>query len=214
MCGRRHGPVADPFSEDNVTVQTKKAGDTKDNVHIRVQQRNGKKSLTTVQGLPEAFDYKKILKALKKGRFCSRHSLANLLFIKKENEWSKDRQALATRKSTWSVLCLISQQLGFCLQSTVATAASWKTKNWEKCCNFKETSVKTYRPFWCRTNWPRRIPSKFTGFDFFFPHPFFWSSKPKNLSFNLPAQTLLLFIRHAVFVAWCKRRVALSTIPI
>lgn len=33
----------------------------------RVQQRNGRKCLTTVQGLPEAFDYKKILKALKKG---------------------------------------------------------------------------------------------------------------------------------------------------
>lgn len=32
-----------------------------------MQQRNGRKSLTTVQGLPEAFDYKKILKALKKG---------------------------------------------------------------------------------------------------------------------------------------------------
>ena len=34
---------------------------------VRMQQRNGRKSLTTVQGLPEAFDYKKILKALKKG---------------------------------------------------------------------------------------------------------------------------------------------------
>lgn len=32
-----------------------------------VQQRNGRKCLTTVQGLPEEFDYKKILKALKKG---------------------------------------------------------------------------------------------------------------------------------------------------
>lgn len=31
------------------------------------QQRNGKKCLTTVQGLPESYDYKKILKALKKG---------------------------------------------------------------------------------------------------------------------------------------------------
>lgn len=32
-----------------------------------MQQRNGRKSLTTVQGLPATFDYKKILKALKKG---------------------------------------------------------------------------------------------------------------------------------------------------
>jgi translation initiation factor 1 len=41
----------------------------KDYVHIRVQQRNGKKSLTTIQGLDKSFDYKKILKAFKK-EFC------------------------------------------------------------------------------------------------------------------------------------------------
>ena len=35
-------------------------------VHIRVQQRNGKKSLTTIQGLAEDLDMHKILKALKK----------------------------------------------------------------------------------------------------------------------------------------------------
>uniref|UniRef100_A0A7S0LFE0 SUI1 domain-containing protein n=1 Tax=Coccolithus braarudii TaxID=221442 RepID=A0A7S0LFE0_9EUKA len=35
-------------------------------VHIRIQQRNGRKSLTTVQGLAEDLDFKKILKALKK----------------------------------------------------------------------------------------------------------------------------------------------------
>jgi len=35
-------------------------------VHIRVQQRNGKKSLTTVQGLAEDLDLPKIIKALKK----------------------------------------------------------------------------------------------------------------------------------------------------
>ena len=63
-----------------------------DYVHIRIQQRNGKKSLTTVQvcsvlehtwqdfrgqadaepalvqGLKKSYDYKKVLKALKKGR--------------------------------------------------------------------------------------------------------------------------------------------------
>lgn len=35
-------------------------------VHIRVQQRNGKKSLTTIQGLAKDLDRIKILKALKK----------------------------------------------------------------------------------------------------------------------------------------------------
>ena len=41
----------------------------KDYVHIRVQQRNGRKSLTTIQGLDKSFDYKKIIKAFKK-EFC------------------------------------------------------------------------------------------------------------------------------------------------
>ena len=61
-----HFNFADPFAEET-TTKVKKGADTKEYVHVRVQQRNGKKSLTTVQGLPEAFDYKKILKALKKG---------------------------------------------------------------------------------------------------------------------------------------------------
>jgi hypothetical protein len=38
-----------------------------DYVHVRVQQRNGRKSLTTVQGLKPTYDKKKVLKALKKG---------------------------------------------------------------------------------------------------------------------------------------------------
>ena len=59
--------LTDPFAEDT-TSASKKGADTKDYVHVRVQQRNGKKSLTTVQGLPQTFDYKKILKALKKGK--------------------------------------------------------------------------------------------------------------------------------------------------
>ncbi|GFH18608.1 translation initiation protein [Haematococcus lacustris] len=45
--------------------------ETGDYVHIRVQQRNGRKSLTTVQGLKQAYDYKKVLKALKKDFCCN-----------------------------------------------------------------------------------------------------------------------------------------------
>ena len=74
-----------------------------DYVHIRIQQRNGKKSLTTVQvdlmicfcyccsrslfraadfalcvpqGLKKSYDYKKVLKALKKGKLTPRASSA------------------------------------------------------------------------------------------------------------------------------------------
>lgn len=38
-------------------------------MHVRVQQRNGRKSLTTVQGLKKDYSYNKILKDLKK-EFC------------------------------------------------------------------------------------------------------------------------------------------------
>lgn len=55
----------DPFSE-----AAKEAGGAKEGyVHIRIQQRNGKKSLTTVQGLSNQFSYDKILKDVKK-HFC------------------------------------------------------------------------------------------------------------------------------------------------
>ncbi|KAL6768547.1 SUI1A [Auxenochlorella protothecoides x Auxenochlorella symbiontica] len=59
----------DPFADagDNDV----KGKDAKDYVHVRVQQRNGKKCLTTVQGLPKKFDLDKILKALKKEYCCN-----------------------------------------------------------------------------------------------------------------------------------------------
>lgn len=40
-------------------------------IHIRIQQRNGRKTLTTVQGLPAEYDLKKILKVLKKDFACN-----------------------------------------------------------------------------------------------------------------------------------------------
>ncbi|KAG7539684.1 hypothetical protein FFLO_03401 [Filobasidium floriforme] len=40
-------------------------------IHIRIQQRNGRKTLTTVQGLDKAYDPKKILKAFKKEFACN-----------------------------------------------------------------------------------------------------------------------------------------------
>ncbi|AWU74891.1 uncharacterized protein C5L36_0B01560 [Pichia kudriavzevii] len=40
-------------------------------IHIRIQQRNGRKTLTTVQGLPDEYDLKKILKVIKKEFACN-----------------------------------------------------------------------------------------------------------------------------------------------
>ena len=41
-------------------------GGTTDIIHLRVQQRVGRKMITLIEGIPEEFDYKKILKAWKK----------------------------------------------------------------------------------------------------------------------------------------------------
>lgn len=40
-------------------------------MHIRVQQRNGRKCITTVAGLAEDLDVKKILKSFKKNFSCN-----------------------------------------------------------------------------------------------------------------------------------------------
>lgn len=42
-------------------------------VHIRIQQRNGRKTLTTVQGMPNDIDLEKLLKHFKKEFACSGH---------------------------------------------------------------------------------------------------------------------------------------------
>jgi len=57
----------DPFAEDNEVVGSGKD----DYIHIRIQQRSGRKTLTTVQGIPEVFDLKKIVKQCKKEFACN-----------------------------------------------------------------------------------------------------------------------------------------------
>ena len=63
-----HVVYVDPFAEANAEDSSAGAG-SKDYVHVRTQQRNGRKSLTTVQGLKKEYSYNKILKDLKK-EFC------------------------------------------------------------------------------------------------------------------------------------------------
>jgi len=58
-------PFADTEAIDAELGSTKSAN----NIHIRIQQRNGRKTLTTVQGLPSQLDFQKVLKAFKK-QFC------------------------------------------------------------------------------------------------------------------------------------------------
>jgi len=57
----------DPFAEDNVDT----GGSTDGYIHIRIQQRNGRKTLTTVQGVPVQYDLRKIVRACKKEFACN-----------------------------------------------------------------------------------------------------------------------------------------------
>ncbi|KAG5354238.1 Eukaryotic translation initiation factor eIF-1 [Termitomyces sp. T112] len=62
----------DPFAEEGDPLgDSKDVGSQSDHIHIRIQQRNGRKTLTTLQGLPKQYDAKKILKAFKKEFACN-----------------------------------------------------------------------------------------------------------------------------------------------
>lgn len=73
-------PNIDPFADTGDAGEVKveqtekpaKSQATGQNyIHIRIQQRNGRKTLTTLQGLPKEYDQKKILKAFKKEFACN-----------------------------------------------------------------------------------------------------------------------------------------------
>lgn len=64
LCAR-----ADPFRDDEAANE--EGINSKNYIHVRVQQRNGRKSLTTVQGLDAQLSYKKVLKAFKKAFCCN-----------------------------------------------------------------------------------------------------------------------------------------------
>ncbi|KAI4748664.1 hypothetical protein E4T50_01062, partial [Aureobasidium sp. EXF-12298] len=64
-------PPTDPFAEADEDTGEIKQSNQSSYIHIRIQQRNGRKTLTTVQGLPKKFDQKKILKVIKKAFACN-----------------------------------------------------------------------------------------------------------------------------------------------
>ncbi|EIW66310.1 translation initiation factor SUI1 [Tremella mesenterica] len=73
------GPAFDPFDQGHpfkpsngpATPDLDVGVGKSDKVHIRLQQRNGRKTLTTVQGLPDKYDYRKLLKVMKKEFACN-----------------------------------------------------------------------------------------------------------------------------------------------
>ena len=54
---------ADPFAD---AIRADEQGGQDKLIHVRIQQRNGRKTLTTVQGISDDYDKKKIVKACKK----------------------------------------------------------------------------------------------------------------------------------------------------
>jgi translation initiation factor 1 len=49
-------------------------------VHIRSQQRNGKKSITIIQNMPDTYDLKKLVKALRKVYACNGSLTAHKIY--------------------------------------------------------------------------------------------------------------------------------------
>ena len=57
----------DPFAD----AVEESEGQSTQQIHLRIQQRNGRKSITTVQGLSESLDLKSILRTFKKSFSCN-----------------------------------------------------------------------------------------------------------------------------------------------
>ncbi|KAJ5119655.1 hypothetical protein N7448_010324, partial [Penicillium atrosanguineum] len=92
---KSHDPFADADEETGETKQSQ------DYIHIRIQQRNGRKTLTTVQGLPKKFDQKKILKVIKKKFACNGTIVADTEMgevIQLQGDQRKDIQEFMTAK--------------------------------------------------------------------------------------------------------------------
>mmetsp|Transcript_23613 Transcript_23613/g.35449 ORF Transcript_23613/g.35449 Transcript_23613/m.35449 type:complete len:113 (-) Transcript_23613:265-603(-) len=60
----------DAFADED-GAQKGKLANQAEKVHVRVQQRNGRKCITTVAGLADDLDIKKICKAFKKNFSCN-----------------------------------------------------------------------------------------------------------------------------------------------
>ncbi|KLO13514.1 eukaryotic translation initiation factor SUI1 [Schizopora paradoxa] len=60
----------DPFKDD-ILDETESVGTQANDIHIRIQQRNGRKSLTTLQGIGKEYDLRKILKEFKREFACN-----------------------------------------------------------------------------------------------------------------------------------------------
>ncbi|KAH7431930.1 hypothetical protein KP509_08G073900 [Ceratopteris richardii] len=68
----------DPFKEVDNSTEFVPGVRSKGAVHVRVQQRNGRKCLTTAPGISKNFSYNKILKDLRKELCCNGNVVEDL----------------------------------------------------------------------------------------------------------------------------------------
>jgi translation initiation factor 1 len=61
----------DPFAQDELDDAASSATAKNNYVHIRIQQRNGRKTLTTAAGIPQEVNFEKVLKVFKKNFCCN-----------------------------------------------------------------------------------------------------------------------------------------------
>ena len=59
---------SDPFADASAETSDSK-GVQSGHIHIRIQQRNGRKTLTTVQGISDDYDKKKLVRYAKRVNF-------------------------------------------------------------------------------------------------------------------------------------------------
>jgi len=71
QCAYRGRVSTDPFADASGASDGVSGGLDQGKVHIRIQQRNGRKCITTVTGLSQKLDLKKIQKAIKKEHCCN-----------------------------------------------------------------------------------------------------------------------------------------------
>ena len=116
-CGDR--VVADPFAEEG-DLQDSNVGSQQNYIHIRIQQRNGRKTLTTLQGLPQrASPAAYALLAYSIGLCCANMSILRIVeydlkkLLKAFKKVSAVRPANAADEGTDILATII---VGFCMQ--------------------------------------------------------------------------------------------------
>ena len=87
----------DPFADASKGDDLLPAG-TEDYIHIRIQQRNGRKTLTTVQGIADDYDKKDLVKAFRKKFACNGTALS---IRSMEKEFSFRVTSARTYASSW-----------------------------------------------------------------------------------------------------------------